>query len=110
MPIQRFAPMTKDYATFDCDAHIVEPAVLWERASDHLTKDEMDALKDTMWYEAETNQLLINGKAGINGFSPTPRIGSGMIDIVRLAGPGLKHDIQRAFNVRNLDPRDRRHP
>jgi hypothetical protein len=23
----------------------------------------MDALKDTMWYEAETNQLLINGKA-----------------------------------------------
>ncbi len=104
MPIQKFAPMTKDYATFDCDAHIVEPAVLWERASDHLTKEEMDALKDTMWYEAETNQLLINGKAGINGFSPTPRVGSGMIDIVRLAGPGLKHDIQRAFNVRNLDP------
>ena len=26
------------------------------------------------------------------------------MDIVRLAGPGLKHDIQRAINVRNLSP------
>ena len=25
LPVQRFEPMTKDYPTFDCDAHIVEP-------------------------------------------------------------------------------------
>ena len=53
-------------------------------------------------YDADTNQLLVNGKADINSFSPTPKTGPGMIDIVRLAGPGLKHDIQRALNVRNL--------
>ena len=32
MPVQRFAPMTKDFATFDCDAHVTEPPLIWERA------------------------------------------------------------------------------
>ena len=104
MPVQRFRPMAKDFPTFDCDAHIVEPAVIWERAADHLTGNELEALKSTMWYDAETNQLLVNGKADVNSFSPVPKTGPGAIDIVRLAGPGLKHDIQRAFNVRNVNP------
>ena len=26
MPVQRFAPMTKDFPTFDCDAHVAEPS------------------------------------------------------------------------------------
>lgn len=25
MPVQRFAPMTKNFATFDCNAHVTEP-------------------------------------------------------------------------------------
>ena len=104
MPVQTFKPMTKDFATFDCDAHIVEPARLWERAADHLTKAELEALKATMWFDQESQQLIINGKADINEFTPVPRVGPGTVDIVRLAGPGLKHDIQRAINVRNLDP------
>lgn len=104
MPIQRFAPMTKDFATFDCDAHIVEPAKLWERAADHLSKNELESLKGTMWFDPDTQQLLVNGNADVCSFSPNPRIGPGIIDIVRLAGPGLKHDIQRALNVRNLNP------
>ena len=62
MPVQKFAPITKDYATFDCDAHITEPPVIWERAADHLTKDELEALKATIWFEPETQQLIINGK------------------------------------------------
>ena len=45
MPVQRFAPMTKDFATFDCDAHVTEPPLIWERAKDFLTRDELDALK-----------------------------------------------------------------
>ncbi len=43
MPVQRFAPMTKDFATFDCDAHVTEPPLIWERAKDFLTRDELDA-------------------------------------------------------------------
>ena len=104
MPVQRFNPMTKDYPTFDCDAHVVGPASIWERAADHLTKDELEVLKATMWYDSETSQLSINGKTDVVEFFPEHRVGPGMIDIVRLAGPGLKHDIQRALNVRNLKP------
>ena len=44
MPIQKFAPMTKDFPTFDCDAHVTEPPWIWERAKDWLTKDELEAL------------------------------------------------------------------
>src|SRR3954462_3435273 len=40
MPIQCFAPMTKDFATFDCDAHVTEPPLIWERAKDFLTRDD----------------------------------------------------------------------
>lgn len=41
MPIQKFAPMSKDFPTFDCDAHVTEPPWLWERAQEYLSKDEL---------------------------------------------------------------------
>jgi hypothetical protein len=31
MLVQRFTPMTKDFATFDCDAHVTEPPLIWQR-------------------------------------------------------------------------------
>jgi len=40
MPIQTFEPMTKDFATFDCDAHVTEPPLIWERAGEFLTRDD----------------------------------------------------------------------
>ena len=104
MPTQKFAPMTKDFPTFDCDAHVTEPPWIWERAKDWLTKDELEALKTTMWFDQETKQLIVNGHAGTGLGSQ--RIGGtpGVVNILSLAGPGLKHDIQRAINVRNLHP------
>ena len=57
MPIQKFAPMTKNFPTFDCDAHVTEPPWLWERAKDWLTKDEYEALKNTIWYDPESISL-----------------------------------------------------
>ena len=105
MPIQKFAPMTKDFPTFDCDAHVTEPPWIWERAKDWLTKDELEALKTTMWYDAETKQLIVNGHGGMGLGSQ--RIGGtpGVVNVLTSAGPGLKHNIQRAFNVRNLNPK-----
>ncbi len=104
MPIQKFAPMTKDYATFDCDAHITEPPVIWERAGDHLTKDELEALKATIWFEPETQQLIVNGKT--NAGAGTQNIGgvAGAIRVTTVAGPGFKHNSPRALHVRNLRP------
>ena len=48
MPVQWFAPMAKDFPSFDCDAHVTEPPWLWERARDYLSKDEFDALKTNL--------------------------------------------------------------
>jgi hypothetical protein len=56
--------MTKDFATFDCDAHVTEPPLIWERAQEHLTRDELEALKATSWWDADSQQLIVNGRAG----------------------------------------------
>jgi predicted TIM-barrel fold metal-dependent hydrolase len=100
MRVQKFAPMSKDYPTFDCDAHVTEPTVIWERAKEHLTQDELAALKATDWYDPDSRQYLINGKTGghLLGIRGHARALPG----VSLAGPGIKHDIQRTLNVRNL--------
>jgi hypothetical protein len=104
MPVQKFVPMTKSFPTFDCDAHVTEPPWLWERAKDSLTKDELEALKNSIWFDSESRQLIVNGVAGAGIGSQ--RIGGtpGQVNVLSLAGPGLKHDIQRALNVRNLNP------
>ena len=104
MPVQAFEPMTKDFATFDCDAHVTEPARIWERAPEHLTREELDALKATIWWDAETQQLIVNGRAGA-GIGSQSRGGiPGTMRVITNAGPGVKHNIQRALNVRNLNP------
>jgi predicted TIM-barrel fold metal-dependent hydrolase len=102
MVVQRFEPMTKNFPTFDCDAHIAEPPRLWERAKDSLTRRELDALQETMWFESESRQLIVNGRAGLGATSQSVGGTAGKINNVSVAGPGLKHDIQRAFHVRNL--------
>jgi predicted TIM-barrel fold metal-dependent hydrolase len=104
MPVQRFAPMTKNFATFDCDAHVTEPPLIWERAKDCLTRDEFDALKRTIWWDADGRLLIVNGRAGIGLGSPRRGGIPGTMRVISNAGPGVKHDIQRALNVRNLNP------
>lgn len=104
MPVQKFAPMVKEFPTFDCDAHVTEPPWLWDRAKDYLSKDEFEALKASIWFDADSKQLVVNGHPetglGSQRIHGTP----GMVNVLSLAGPGLKHDIQRALNVRNLNP------
>src|SRR3979490_1516950 len=65
MPVQRFAPMTKDFPTFDCDAHVTEPPLIWERAAEYLTREELAALRTTIWWDEESRQLIVNGRAGV---------------------------------------------
>src|SRR5258706_1569512 len=105
MPVQRFAPMTKDFATFDCAAHVTEPPLIWERAKDFLTRDELDALKRTIWWDADSRLLIVNGRAGVGLGSPRRGGIHGTMRVITNAGPGVKHDIQRALNVRNLHPK-----
>ncbi|HKV55388.1 MAG TPA: amidohydrolase family protein [Candidatus Binataceae bacterium] len=104
MPVQKFAPMTKDFPTFDCDAHVTEPPWLWERARDYLSSDELEALKQSIWFDEESKQLVVNGHPEVGLGSQRIHGNPGMVNVLSLAGPGLKHDIQRALNVRNLNP------
>ena len=88
MPVQRFAPMTKDFATFDCDAHVTEPPLIWERAKDFLTREELDALKATIWWDADSRLLIVNGRAGIGLGSPRKGGIPGTMRVITNAGPG----------------------
>ncbi|HUN57894.1 MAG TPA: amidohydrolase family protein [Candidatus Binataceae bacterium] len=103
MPVQKFAPMTKNFPTFDCDAHVTEPPWLWDRAKDWLTASEYEDLKNSIWFDKDSEQLIVNGFADTGLGSQ--RIGgtAGVVNVLSLAGPGLKHNIQRALNVRNLN-------
>lgn len=102
MPLQKFSPMTKNFPTFDCDAHVTEPPWLWDRAKDWLSSSEYEELKHSIWFDKESEQLIVNGFA--NTGLGSQRIGGtpGVVNVLSLAGPGLKHNIQRALNVRNL--------
>lgn len=104
MPVQTFPPMSKDFPSFDCDAHIAEPMEIWERAEDHLTRAELAALKTTLWYDRESDQLIVNDTVGAGIRSKEGRGTTAAINLISVAGPGMKHAIQRALNVRNLRP------
>jgi predicted TIM-barrel fold metal-dependent hydrolase len=104
MAVQKFASMVKEFPTFDCDAHVTEPPWLWDRAKDYLSKEEFEALKASMWFDPESNQLVVNGHPETGLGSQRIHGNPGMVNVLSLAGPGLKHDIQRALNVRNLNP------
>ena len=84
MPVQRFAPMTKDFATFDCDAHVTEPPLIWERATDFLTREELDALKRTIWWDPDGRLLIVNGRAGIGLGSPRRGGIPGTMRVIRM--------------------------
>jgi uncharacterized protein len=101
MPVQKFAPVTKSFPSFDCDAHVTEPPWLWERAKDSLTKDEFDALKTSFYFDAPSKRVIANG-LGYAGPASLFHGNAGMVNVLSLAGPGVNHDVQRALNVRNL--------
>ena len=61
MAVQKFAPMVKEFPTFDCDAHVTEPPWLWDRAKDYLSKADFEALKGSIWFDLESKQLVVNG-------------------------------------------------
>ena len=68
---------------------------------DWLTKDELETLESSSWFDPESKRLLANGLGYANPASLFHG-SAGMVNLLSLAGPGVSHDIQRALNVRNL--------
>src|SRR5215510_10318625 len=106
MPIQTLEPMTKDFPTFDCDAHVTEPPLIWKRAGEFLTREEMEALRATIWWDDASQQLIVDGKAGVGIGSPR-HPGDDAGDLERGAGREARHPAraQRA----QPRPEDRAH-
>jgi uncharacterized protein len=80
--------ITKDFAVFDCDAHINDPLGIWE----HVPKAERELVRATYW---KTNdQAWLNGEkasGGGNGeYAP-----AGMYNPICIAGPQMNKKIVR---------------
>src|SRR5262249_52592768 len=77
----------------------------WERAKEFLTRDELDALRRTIWWDADGRLLIVNGRAGGGLGSPRkggiPRTRRG----ITAAGPRAKHDVQRAPKAPKVKPK-----
>ena len=110
MPVQKFAPMTKNFPTFDCDAHVTEPPWILGAGQgladqgraggpqdDHVVR-RRDQAAHRQWPRRRGPRLP--------AYRRQP---PAYVNVLSLAGPGLKHDIQRTLNVRNLNRQDRAH-
>ena len=80
--------VTKDFAVFDCDAHINDPLKIWE----YVPKAEVELVRATYW---KTNdQAWLNGEkasGGGNGeYAP-----AGMYNPICIAGPQMNKKIVR---------------
>ena len=62
-----------DYPILDCDAHVTEPPLIWERAAEFPTRDELAALRST--------------KASNSSSTVVPASGSGRSDGAESLGP-----------------------
>ena len=99
--------MTKNFPTSASIAmlYVTEPPWLWERAKDWLTKDEYEALKNTIWYDPEIRSADRQWQSWRgNRFTAYRWIGrNGQRAVALLSAPASSNDIQRALNVRNLN-------
>jgi hypothetical protein len=97
-----------DDPTFDCDAHVTEPPLIWERAKDFLTRDELDALKRTIWWDADGRLLIVNGRAGVGLGSPRKGGIPGTMRVITNAGSGGQNTTSKEPSMCATSPRRRR--
>ncbi len=85
--------LTKDFAVFDCDAHINDPRAIW----DYVEPEYREAVKRSYWQEPA--QTLLNGR--------TPVIGGQAHDFpaynpICIAGPRMNKKIMRRLQQMGL--------
>lgn len=87
----------KDFAVFDCDAHVVEPAETW----DYVAAADRDLVRQYYWEDADSAPFgILNGRR--TAFVTPGYRTAGMGGSVR--GPGLSPAVQRVLYSRNLTP------
>lgn len=80
--------VTKDFAVFDCDAHINDPLKIW----DYVPRARRDLVRGTYWKTNE--QAFLNGEKASGGgsgeYAP-----AGMYNPICIAGPQMNKKIVR---------------
>ena len=88
-------PLKKDFAVFDCDAHINDPAPIWQ---DYVEPEYREAVRRSYWQDA--NQTILNGRTVVIGGQshefPT-------YNPICIAGPGMNKKIMRRLQQMGLD-------
>ena len=79
--------MTKDFAVFDCDAHVNDPLDIWER---YVPEPQKDLVRDTYW--CSNAGAFVNGTTMVGGGQV---VGGGMYNPICIAGPQMNKKIMR---------------
>ncbi len=92
-------PVRKQFAVFDCDAHVNDPRAIW---SEYLEPEYRDAVKRAYWQE--DNQTILNGRSVVIGGQahdfPT-------YNPICIAGPGMNKKIMRKLQQMGLSAEER---
>jgi len=86
--------MRKDFAVFDCDAHINDPRQIW---SEYLEPEYREAVKHAYWQE--DNQTILNGRTLVIGGQAHDFPAYNPICI---AGPGMNKKVMRKLQQMGL--------
>src|SRR5438094_5861848 len=93
--------VTKDFAVFDCDAHINDPDEIWSR---YVEPEYRELVRRSYWKDA--HQTYLNGR--------TPVIGGAAYDFpgynpICLAGPQMSKKIARKLQQIGLTPEQKKY-
>ena len=86
--------MRKNFAVFDCDAHINDPRSIW---TEYLEPEFREAVRNGYWQE--DNQTILNGRAVVIGGQAHDFAAYNPICI---AGPGMNKKIMRKLQQMGL--------
>jgi uncharacterized protein len=94
-------PLRKDFAVFDCDAHVNDPRAIW---TDYVEPEYRDAVRRAYWQEER--QTILNGRTVVIGGQahdfPT-------YNPICIAGPGMNKKIMRRLQQMGLDAEQKKH-
>ena len=94
-------PVRKQFAVFDCDAHVNDPRAIW---SEYLEPEYRDAVKRAYWQE--DNQTILNGRSVVIGGQahdfPT-------YNPICIAGPGMNKKIMRKLQQMGLSAEEKKY-
>ena len=79
-------PLSKDFAVFDCDAHINDPYAIWEQ---YVEPEHREIVRQTYWKGRD--QAILNGRTVVRGGDePSPSYNT-----ICIAGPGMNPRLMR---------------